>query len=117
MNEQKSVEEEIFRKIKKLHKKLESETNKKYQITIQSNLNESLTIGDFSKRKQYQIYDMEKVKELEDTYDSLEELNETLEEYCNVKSIKNLFVIDTENGVINYGKGKLTTLGKLKIKN
>ncbi len=106
--------EEIIYKIKKLHKKLESKTNKSFQITIQSNQNDFYKIGDFEKRKKYIVYDM-KIKELEDNYNSLQELKETLQQYCEVKNIKNLFHLDLENGFITYGKGALTLVGKIKI--
>ncbi len=106
--------EEIIHKIKKLHKKLESKTNKTFQITIQSNQNDFYKIGDFEKRKKYIVYDM-KIKELEDNYNSLNEFNETLQQYCEVKNIKNLFHLNMESGTITYGKGHLTLVGKIKI--
>jgi hypothetical protein len=115
MEEQNKTEEEIIHKIKKLHKKLENITNKKYQIIIKSSTNENIVIGNFEKKKQYKVYNMPKLTDLEDTYDSLEELNDIFNEYCKIKKIKNLFKININDGNILYCKDRFELIGKISI--
>ncbi len=115
MEKDKNTEEEIIHKIKKLHKKLENISNKKYQIIIKSSFNDNFVIGNFEKKQQYKVYNMPKLADLEDTYDSIEELSEIINEYCRVKKIKNLFKIDINEGNIVYGKDRPELVGKISI--
>ena len=110
-------EKELLNKIKKMHSKLESETGNKYEITIKSsnNPNSILIIGDFNNRKKYIIENMSHFKELEDTYDSLEEFENVASQYFKVNGIKPYIQVDLQNGLINYGKGRIQSIGKIRI--
>ena len=111
-------EKELLNKIKKLHSKLELETGNKYEITIKSSNNSIINFGNLNNidnKKKYIIENLTHFKELEDTYDSLEEFKDVALQYFKVNSIKPYLKIDLNNGIINYGKERSQTIGKIRI--
>ncbi len=114
-------EKELLNKIKKLHLKLELETGNKYEINIKSsnNPNSIITFGtlndNMDTKKKYIIENLTHFKELEDSYDSLEEFKDVALQYFKVNSIKPYLRIDLNNGLINYGKERSQTIGKIRI--
>ncbi len=106
----------LIKKIKKIHKKLEEETNDNFEIIIKSSKYQNpIVIGTLQQKKiKYIVENMPQFKDLEDTYDSIDEFNNVSYQYCKVHGIKPYINIDILNGNIIYGKEKQVIIGKIR---
>ncbi len=108
MNE---IIQKYVKKIEKLHKQLEKETNERFEITIyQPEIFKEVKIGDFYHRKSYQVYDaLPTYHPLEGNYHSISELE------TKIKDLYKNDLIRVHDGYLGLGKGAIRKIASIRV--